>query len=114
SSKHTPHLFLEDFAKAEFSRSKLKAIVSSNHRLAHRESIKLNELKNDFFLHYNKYTSTSLYYLLEEACMQAGFTPKTMSYASELLTISNLISHIFVIHFIIFYIILIIYSIYIT
>src|SRR5690625_1243411 len=93
SSKHTTHLFLEDFAKAEFSRSKLKAIVSSNHRLAHRESIKLNELKNDFFLHYNKYTSTSLYYLLEEACMQAGFTPKTISSGSELLTISNLISH---------------------
>src|SRR5699024_3652098 len=59
----------------------------------HRESIKLNELKNDFFLHYNKYTSTSLYYLLEEACMQAGFTRKTISSGSELLTISNLISH---------------------
>ncbi len=93
SSKHTPNLFSEELSQTEFSRSKVKAIVSSKHRLAHLDSIYLSELKNDFFLHYNKTTSTSLYYLLEEACAQAGFSPKTICSGSELLTVSNLISH---------------------
>ncbi len=93
SSKHTPNLFSDDLSKTKFSRSEVKAIVSSKHRLAHLDSIHLSELKDDFFLHYNKETSASLYHLLEEACMQAGFTPKTISSGSELLTVSNLISH---------------------
>lgn len=93
SSKHTPNLFSDKLSQTEFSRSKLKAIVSSKHRLAHLDSINLSELKDDFFLHYNKDTSTSLYYLLEEACRQAGFLPKKICSGSELLTVANLISH---------------------
>lgn len=93
SSKHTPNLFSESLSRTEFSRSKVKALVSSKHRLAHLDSIHLSELKDDFFLHYNKNTSASLYHLLEEACMRAGFSPKIISSGSELLTVSNLISH---------------------
>ena len=93
SSKHTPNLFSNELSQTEFSRSEVKAIVSSKHRLAHLDSIDLSELADDFFLHYNKDTSTSLYYLLEEACAQAGFSPKTICSGSELLTVSNLISH---------------------
>lgn len=93
TSEHTPTLLTDDLAHLEFSRSQVKAVVSSKHRLAHRDSINLNELSDDFFLHYNKDTSTSLYYLLEEACLQAGFKPKTICSGSELLTVSNIISH---------------------
>lgn len=93
SSKHTPNLFSNELSQTEFSRSEVKAIVSSKHRLAHLDSIDLSELADDFFLHYNKDTSTSLYFLLEEACAQAGFSPKTICSGSELLTVSNLISH---------------------
>lgn len=93
SAKYTSNSFSDKLSQMEFSRSKLKAIVSSKHRLAHLDSVNLSELKDDFFLHYNKDTSTSLYYLLEEACAEAGFKPKTICSGSELLTVSNLISH---------------------
>lgn len=76
----------------EFKRSPIKAVVSSEHRLAHKKSINLYELKNDFFLHYDSKHSTALYHLVEDACNNAGFRPNTICTGSELLTISNIIS----------------------
>lgn len=77
----------------EFEHSPMKAVVSSKHRFANRKSIKINELQDDFFLHYDPKQSTALYQLLEEICNNAGFSPKTICTGSELLTISNIISN---------------------
>lgn len=76
----------------EFDRSPIKAVVSSQHRLAHRKSIRLSELSNDYFLHFNETQSSALYHLVENACNDAGFNPKTICTGSELLTMSNIIS----------------------
>lgn len=76
----------------EFERYPIKAVISSQHKLANRTSIKLKELENDFFLHYDQTESKALYDLLESACKQVGFTPDTICSGSELLTIANIIA----------------------
>ncbi|HEX6595095.1 MAG TPA: LysR family transcriptional regulator [Bacillota bacterium] len=77
----------------EIKRSPMKAVVSSTHRLATKESIQLTDLRDDSFLHYDSIQSTALYQLLENACHDAGFRPKTICSGSELLTISNMIAN---------------------
>lgn len=76
----------------EFERHSIKAVISSQHRLAHRSSIKLKELQDDPFLHYDQTESIALYELLEGACKEVGFTPKTICSGSELLTMANIIA----------------------
>lgn len=81
----------------ELNRSPLVAVVSANHKLASQQKIHLKELKDDFFLHYDSDQSPALHDLLQTACEEAGFTPKTICSGSELLTISNLVSNNFVV-----------------
>ncbi|MBA4536346.1 LysR family transcriptional regulator [Bacillus aquiflavi] len=79
----------------ELKRSPIRAVVSSDHRLASREKIKLKELSDDFFLHYDSIQSPALHQLLQTACATAGFIPKTICSGSELLTIAYLVSNNF-------------------
>lgn len=81
------------FNYIEFKPSPIKVAVSSKHKLAPRKTIKIEELRNEFFLHYNPIESTALYDLVEEVGKDAGFKPKTICTGSELLTISNIISN---------------------
>src|SRR5699024_3322249 len=76
----------------EFERHPIKAVISAQHRLAHRESINLIELKNDLFLHFNPKKSTALFELLEDASKHAGFKLNTICTGPELLTIGNMIA----------------------
>ncbi|SHE49122.1 transcriptional regulator, LysR family [Seinonella peptonophila] len=76
----------------EFRRFPFQAVVSTSHPLANRKSIKLNELKDFPFLHYDSAHSPALFHLVNEACQKAGFTPQVICTGSELLTISYLVS----------------------
>ena len=77
----------------EFKRSPIKVVVSTKHQLADREIIKLDELKNEYILHYDAIQSPALYHLLENAFKHAGFSPKTVCTGPDLLTIANLVSN---------------------
>ncbi|MDQ0878407.1 DNA-binding transcriptional LysR family regulator [Paenibacillus sp. V4I3] len=77
----------------EFSKHPMKVALSCQHPAAVQDEIDLYELKNETFLHYDPKHSPSLYYLLEHACLTAGFIPKTIGAGPEILTIANLISN---------------------
>ncbi|NOU96890.1 LysR family transcriptional regulator [Paenibacillus sp. LMG 31456] len=77
----------------EFSKHPLQLAVSSEHPAASQAEIDLYDLKHETFLHYDPKHSPSLYYLLEHACLNAGFIPKTIGAGPEILTIANLISN---------------------
>lgn len=79
----------------EFQRRPLRAVISSRHRLAGRGRISLTELANDAFLHYDPIQSPAIHRLMQKACEQAGFRPKTVCSGSELLTISYLVGNNF-------------------
>lgn len=77
----------------ELPKHPLQLAVSDRHPAASQEFIDLKELKNETFLHYDPKHSPSLYYLLEHACLSAGFIPKTIGVGPEILTTANLISN---------------------
>jgi LysR family transcriptional regulator, salicylic acid-responsive activator of bsdBCD len=77
----------------EFKKLPMKLVVSSEHPLATREKVKLKEISEDFFLHYDPTQSAALYQLVSSACKKAGFEPRTICTGSELLTISNLLAN---------------------
>jgi len=88
-----PHLLAQaDMDHLEFEKSPIKAVVSTQHRLASEDTIHLDQLRDDFFIQYNPTESVTLYSQIEAACIAAGFKPKVICSGSELLTISNLIS----------------------
>lgn len=88
-----PHLLAQaDMDHLEFEKSPIKAVVSTQHRLASEATIHLDQLRDDFFIQYNPTESVTLYSQIEAACIAAGFKPKVICSGSELLTISNLIS----------------------
>src|SRR5699024_4870663 len=68
-------------------------VCSSDLRLATKESIQLTDLHDDLFLHYDSLQSPALYHLLEDACNDVGFRPKTICTGSELLTMASMIAH---------------------
>lgn len=77
----------------EFTRYPLKAVVSRQHFAASYDAIGLHELRHETFLHYDPKHSPALYFLLEHACLTAGFIPKTIGAGPEILTIANLIAN---------------------
>lgn len=81
------------FSMMEFANHPIQLVVSKHHPLARRDTVDLYELRNENFIHYDRHHSPSLYYLLERACLTAGFVPSTLCAGPELLTISNLIAH---------------------
>ncbi|QDI92203.1 LysR family transcriptional regulator [Salicibibacter halophilus] len=83
----------KDIAALEFSKHPLLAVLSKNHPMAGEKAIDLKTLNNEAFIHYHPKNSPSLYYLLERACLEAGFVPNTLCVGPELRTIENLISH---------------------
>ncbi|MDQ0253032.1 DNA-binding transcriptional LysR family regulator [Evansella vedderi] len=76
----------------ELTRHPLKVVVPVNHPLSTSDSVDLSEFKRETFLHYDKIKSPALFFAMENACLNAGFIPKTMGMGPELLTIANLIS----------------------
>lgn len=89
----TKHALPKPLQWMEFARHPLQVAVSRHHWAAERTSIRLSELKNETFLHYDRDSSPSLYYFLESACLAAGFIPKTIGSGPEILTRATLISH---------------------
>ncbi len=77
----------------EFERHPLQVIVSAEHPIAERSSIDLYEVRNEPFIHYDEKEAPSLFYLLERACLSAGFIPNTIGGGPEILTISTLVSN---------------------
>lgn len=76
----------------EFQKYPLQLAVSDQHSAAHCDSVDLFDYRNETFLHYDPVHSPSLYYLLERACLTAGFVPKTIGAGPEIFTIANLIA----------------------
>lgn len=75
----------------EFEKQPLQLAVPEGHWAAKEKEIALYELRNETFLHYDPQDSPSLYYLLEYACLAAGFIPKSIGAGPEVLTRANLI-----------------------
>lgn len=73
-------LFTESFA----------ALLPSNHPLASRSSLVLNELRNDPFVTFPK--GFILHKIVHEACQQAGFSPVISSEGEDLDAIKGLVS----------------------
>ncbi|WP_408009199.1 LysR family transcriptional regulator [Pseudalkalibacillus sp. A8] len=77
----------------EFERHPLQVIVSAEHPIAGKSSVDLYDLRNEPFIHYDEKEAPSLFYLLERACLSAGFIPNTIGGGPEILTISTLVSN---------------------
>ncbi|MBD1221143.1 LysR family transcriptional regulator [Virgibacillus halodenitrificans] len=77
----------------EFKKYPLRLIVSKDHPLAKKDSIDLYEARNDTFIHYSDEQTNPLQFLLEKACLTAGFSPKKLCTGSALLSISNLVAN---------------------
>ncbi|MFS0724658.1 LysR family transcriptional regulator [Paenibacillus sp. 1P07SE] len=77
----------------EFPKHPLRLVVSASHPAASQEEVELSAFKHDNFLHYDPKHSPALYYLVELACLNAGFMPKTIGAGPEILTLANLISN---------------------
>ncbi|SDD79522.1 DNA-binding transcriptional regulator, LysR family [Paenibacillus sp. UNCCL117] len=87
------HTIQQPLRWMEFPKHPMHVSLSGKHPAAQQEEIDLIDLKNETFLHYDPKHSPSLYYLLEHACLTAGFVPKTIGVGPEILTIANLISN---------------------
>ncbi|GAJ98317.1 LOW QUALITY PROTEIN: aromatic hydrocarbon utilization transcriptional regulator CatR [Geomicrobium sp. JCM 19055] len=83
----------ENLSTYELSQHPLMAVVSKEHRFANDDILDLKQLKDEPFIHYHPKNSPELYYLLERACLQAGFVPNTICSGPEIMTIETLISH---------------------
>ncbi|BBI32598.1 LysR family transcriptional regulator [Cohnella abietis] len=68
----------------------LFAILPENHRLAHEESIKLGDLKDETFVLFS--SGYSLRPIVWDACREAGFTPKIGFESEEAGTIRGLVA----------------------
>ncbi|RXT04324.1 LysR family transcriptional regulator [Ammoniphilus sp. CFH 90114] len=77
----------------ELSKHPLKLVVYSNHYLAECDSVDITLLKDEPFLHYDRIQAPALYFLLERACLTAGFLPRTICAGTEILTIENMIEN---------------------
>lgn len=86
-------LATHDLKTIELMRYRLQLVVAANHRLASKKTVNLSELKNEHFIHYDPRRSPALYFLLERACVTAGFIPNTLCVGPEILTMANLIAH---------------------
>lgn len=83
----------KDLSLFEFKKHPLRLVVSIKHPLAKKDSIDLHEAKNELFIHYSDKQTNSLQFLLEKACLNAGFSPKRLCVGSALLSIYNIISN---------------------
>ncbi|ONK23580.1 hypothetical protein BLX87_10195 [Bacillus sp. VT-16-64] len=83
----------EGMKMVEFSRQPLQLVVSVEHPLASKQSIHLEEVRDENFIHYDKEQASSLHHLVERACTMADFTPKRICTVSELFTAINLVSN---------------------
>ena len=76
----------------EFSRKPIQLVVAKDHQITQSPLVDLYDLRDENFIHYDSNNSPSLYYLLQRACLTAGFVPKTFCVGPEILTIANLVS----------------------
>lgn len=71
----------EEFHYFSFMKEELKVVVPPSHALATRKQIKLEELKDEQVILFNK--DFALNDRITEACKEAGFIPKVVSESSQ-------------------------------
>jgi len=91
--KDTATLKRQGFNFIELERYPLQLIVAKSHPAAHQKTVDLKELQHEKFIHYDRQQSPALYDLLEQACLVAGFRPKTFCVGPEILTIASLVAN---------------------
>ncbi|WP_173917180.1 LysR family transcriptional regulator [Halobacillus sp. Marseille-Q1614] len=72
---------VENFHYFSFMREELKVVMPPNHPLSNRKQLKLEELKDEWFILFNK--DFALNDRIREACKKAGFLPKVISESSQ-------------------------------
>ncbi|GAA0442176.1 MAG: LysR family transcriptional regulator [Bacillota bacterium] len=82
-----------DLRLFEFKKYPLRLVVAKNHPLAQRDSVDLQDAKNETFIHYSDDHTNPLQFLLDKACLTAGFSPKKLCTGSALLSIYHLVSN---------------------
>lgn len=71
----------EEFHHFSFMKEELRAVVPPSHKLAARKQIKLEELKDELFILFNK--DFALNDRIRGACKEAGFIPQVVSESSQ-------------------------------
>ncbi|MFG6115407.1 cidABC operon transcriptional activator CidR [Halobacillus sp. MO56] len=71
----------EEFDHFSFMKEELRAVVPPSHKLAARKQIKLEELKDELFILFNK--DFALNDRIRGACKEAGFIPQVVSESSQ-------------------------------
>lgn len=66
-----------ELARLELFQADLLAFVEPNHRLAHRATISLDDLKEEVFVHFTSAYAEYGWMALVEACKAHGFTPRS-------------------------------------
>ncbi len=84
--------FGEDIESELFIKSPLVAAVPSNHRLAGRENIKVDNLANEPFVLFPVGMNTRLVEIIMSACSAAGFAPKVTQEGRQISTLLALVS----------------------
>lgn len=67
---------MRDIMRAEIEQRQTHIIISANHKLADRETLGLEDLRNETFVLMNKETSHISYDHIFRACRELGFFPK--------------------------------------
>ncbi|MYL43210.1 LysR family transcriptional regulator [Virgibacillus salexigens] len=82
-----------DLRLFEFKKYPLRLVVAKDHPLAEKESINLHDARNETFIHYSDDQTNPLQFLLDKACLTAGFYPEKLCTGSALLSIYHLVSN---------------------
>ncbi|WP_082234895.1 cidABC operon transcriptional activator CidR [Halobacillus massiliensis] len=71
----------DEFHYFSFMKEELRVVLPPSHSLAERKQLKLEELKNEWFIMFNK--DFALNDRIREACKEAGFLPNVISESSQ-------------------------------
>lgn len=66
--------------------------LPANHRLAKRKIVELSELAEERFVMYPRDVGSDMYDIIIAACTSAGFSPKVIQEADEILTVIGLVA----------------------
>ncbi|MCQ2380348.1 MAG: LysR family transcriptional regulator [Victivallaceae bacterium] len=81
----------EELACHQIAAEPIAAVLPPNHPLHNRRSIRLAELKNDFFLLVERRKSHALRDAIDAACEKAGFIAKIRAELTSLMTVLHLL-----------------------
>lgn len=84
------NLNLEKYEDVEIKKDKFVVVLSTDHQLAKRESLSLNELQNENFVVFDKVTE--LFNIIMQECQKAGFEPRIFYSSHRKVSVVGIVS----------------------